>query len=52
MGLGNRHIHLGSPSRKQIRQHLDRLKPNWLTLGARHMANAVTQDWQEWKKSM
>lgn len=52
MGWETANIHLGSPSRKQIRQHLDRLKPNWLTLAARNMANAVTTDWQEWKKSM
>jgi Uncharacterized protein conserved in bacteria (DUF2252) len=53
MGWEIANIHLGSPSaRRQIRQHLDRLKPNWLTLAARDMANAVTEDWQEWKKSM
>lgn len=53
MGWETANIHLGSPpARKQIRQYLDRLKPNWLTLAARNMANAVTEDWQEWKKSM
>jgi hypothetical protein len=52
MGWETANIHLGSPSRRQILQHLDRLKPNWLTLAARDMANAVTQDWHAWKKSM
>jgi len=53
MGWETANIHLGSPaSRKQIRQYLDGLKPAWLFTAARNMANAVTQDWRDWKKSM
>ncbi len=50
MGWETANIHLGSrAARKEIRQHLDRQKPNWLSSAARDMANAVTEDWREWK---
>jgi len=53
MGWETANIHLGSQSaRRQIRQYLDRLKANWLTTASRNMADAVTKDWRDWKKSM
>jgi hypothetical protein len=52
MGWETANIHLGSRSVvKQIRQHLDRQKPGWLSDSARRMADAVTRDWRAWKKS-
>jgi len=52
MGWETANIHLGSrKAAKQIRQHLSRLKANWLPSAAKDMAAAVTQDWHEWKKS-
>jgi uncharacterized protein (DUF2252 family) len=53
MGWETANIHLGSRSSvKQIRQHLDRLKPDWLLTSARSMADSVTRDWRVWKKSV
>ncbi len=53
MGWEAANIHLGSrPTIKAIRQHLDRLKPTWLSSAAKDMAAAVTEDWRAWKKSM
>jgi uncharacterized protein (DUF2252 family) len=52
MGWETANIHLGSPAaRKQIRKHLNRLRPNWLSSAARDMAKAVTGDWRAWRKS-
>jgi Uncharacterized protein conserved in bacteria (DUF2252) len=52
MGWETANIHLGSRSEvKKIRQHLDRLKPDWLSGAARSMADAVTRDWRIWMKS-
>jgi hypothetical protein len=53
MGWETANIHLGSRSVvKQIRQHLNRLKPGWLSVSARGMADAVTRDWRGWRKSV
>jgi uncharacterized protein (DUF2252 family) len=53
MGWETANIHLGSQSAvKQVRQHLDRLKPGWLSAAAKDMADAVTVDWRAWKKSV
>jgi uncharacterized protein (DUF2252 family) len=52
MGWETANIHLGSPDAvKKIRQHLDRLKPDWLCVSARSMADAVIRDWRVWRKS-
>jgi len=52
MGWETANIHLGSSSaRKQVRRHLNRLKPDWLFSAAKDMASAVTEDWQAWQKS-
>jgi len=52
MGWETANIHLGSPSQvKQIRRHLNRLKPGWLLSAAKSMADAVTSDWRIWKTS-
>jgi hypothetical protein len=51
MGWETANIHLGSSAmRKRVRQHLDRLKPNWLSSSARDMAAVITKDWRAWKK--
>ena len=52
MGWETANIHLGTANaRKQIGRHLDRLPSNWLFATAKDMENAVTSDWQTWKKS-
>ena len=52
MGWETANIHLGSRSKlRQIRRHLDRMKPGWLSVSARCMADAVTRDWRAWRKS-
>lgn len=51
MGWETANIHLGSRSEvKQIRQHINRLKPGWLSASAKSMADAVTRDWRDWRK--
>jgi hypothetical protein len=52
MGWETANVHLGSvDAPKYIRQHLSRLKPNWLFAAAKDMEKAVTSDWHTWKKS-
>ena len=52
MGWETANIHLGSPkARKDVRRHLDRMKPGWLLAAAQHMVKVVTNDWRAWKKS-
>jgi uncharacterized protein DUF2252 len=52
MGWETANIHLGTvDARKQIRRHLDRLRPNWLFGAAKDMVKAVTTDWRAWRKS-
>jgi hypothetical protein len=52
MGWETANIHLGSPAaRKQVRQYLDRLKPDWLNSAAKNMAAAVSVDWRAWRKA-
>jgi uncharacterized protein (DUF2252 family) len=52
MGWETANIHLGSPGTvKQVRRHLNTLKPGWLLSAAKQMAEAVTDDWKVWKKS-
>jgi uncharacterized protein DUF2252 len=52
MGWETANIHLGTvDARKQVRRHLDRLKPNWLFAAAEDMVKAVTRDWRAWKKN-
>jgi hypothetical protein len=51
MGWETVNIHLGSRAAvKPVRQYLRSLKPNWLSVAAKNMANAVTEDWRAWKK--
>jgi hypothetical protein len=53
MGWETANIHLGTPSGiKSVRQHLERLKADWLLVAARSMADSVTRDWRAWKKSV
>lgn len=53
MGWETANIHLGTRSAlKPINQYLNRLKANWLSSAAINMANALTEDWRTWKKSM
>jgi uncharacterized protein (DUF2252 family) len=52
MGWETANIHLGSRNaKKEIRRHLGPLKANWLSSAAKDMAEAVTEDWREWKTS-
>jgi hypothetical protein len=51
MGWETANIHLGSrKSIKSVRQHLDKLKANWLPAAAKDMADAIKHDWHVWKK--
>ncbi len=53
MGWETANIHLGSiAAPREVRQYLNRLKPNWLSSAAADMAAAVTKDWRDWKKAM
>jgi hypothetical protein len=52
MGWETANIHLGTGRAvKHLRKHLKGLKPNWLSVAAKDMAQAVTEDWGVWKKS-
>jgi hypothetical protein len=52
MGWETANIHLGTGRAvKHLRKHLKGLKPNWLSVAAKDMAKAVTEDWGVWKKS-
>ncbi len=52
MGWETANIHLGNPkARKEVRRHLDQMKPGWLLGATQDMVNAVSQDWNAWKKS-
>ena len=51
MGWETANIHLGSRSAmREVRRHLARLKPGWLSVSAGSMAEAVTRDWRAWRK--
>lgn len=52
MGWETANIHLGSAAVKHMRRHASGLKGAWLDSAAKQMLNAVTQDWQDWKKAM
>ncbi len=51
MGWETANIHLGTPSaRKAILRHLDRQEKRWLHKSAESMLQAVSADWEVWKK--
>jgi Uncharacterized protein conserved in bacteria (DUF2252) len=50
MGAEIANIHLGEPRAVvRIQRHLRRLRPWWLIQAARHMADAITADWREFR---
>jgi uncharacterized protein (DUF2252 family) len=52
MGWETANIHLATPAAvKEVRRHLNTLKPSWLLSAAKEMAKVVTDDWRVWKKS-
>jgi hypothetical protein len=52
MGWETANIHLGSRNAvKQVRWHLNTLKPKWLLSASKDMAKAVTDDWRAWRTS-
>ncbi|MGA9040408.1 MAG: DUF2252 family protein [Terriglobales bacterium] len=52
MGWETANIHLGSQHAiKDVRHHLNTLKPNWLYSAAKDMVKAVTHDWSVWRES-
>jgi len=52
MAYETANIHLGTPhAREQIMRHLARAKAGWLLTAAESMAEALTQDWKEWRKA-
>jgi Uncharacterized protein conserved in bacteria (DUF2252) len=52
MGWETANIHLGSRNAvKQVRRHLNTLKPKWLLSASKDMAKAVTDDWRAWRKA-
>jgi hypothetical protein len=51
MGWETANIHLGTQSaRKAILRHLQKQKGKWLHAATLKMADAVREDWKEWKK--
>jgi hypothetical protein len=53
MGWETANVHLGSRSRvKELREHFKKLKPGWLLMAARDMADAVAADWRLWAKAV
>jgi hypothetical protein len=52
MGAEAANVHLGSRrQRKSILQDLQKRKPHWLRSAGRHMAKAIGQEWQDYRKS-
>ena len=50
MGKETANIHLGSPEAiPGIRSHLKSLRKEWLLTAARTMAEAVREEWKEWR---
>lgn len=53
MGWETANVHLGSrPIVKEVHAHLSKLKPSWLLTAATDMADAVSSDWQVWRKAV
>jgi hypothetical protein len=51
MGWETANIHLGSRRGvRGVRQHLNKLKRNWLSAAAKDMAKAVREDWDAWSR--
>ena len=50
MGFETANIHLGSGKAHAILNDLKKRKPAWLEHAAKKMAEAVLEDWQDWKK--
>jgi len=53
MGWETANIHLGTPgARRAIGRDLERRPASWLDHAAKAMADAVTADWQRWRKHL
>lgn len=50
MGWETANVHIGGAEARAIRRHLARLPKGWLHAAAARMAEAVTQDWNRWRK--
>src|SRR3989442_2213238 len=51
MGGETANVHLGSPNSRAIRADLRRRRKRWLYESARGLADAVDDDWHDWRKA-
>jgi len=51
MGFETANVHLGSKKARAIQADLRKRASGWLPKAAEKMLKAVTQDWEEWRKS-
>jgi hypothetical protein len=51
MGWETANVHLGSPGCRAIRADLKRRDKHWLYDAARGLADAVDDDWNQWRKA-
>ncbi len=51
MGFETANVHLGSGRSRAIQNDLKKRQHGWLHHAARQMADAVTQDWEDWRKT-
>ncbi len=51
MGWEAANIHLGSVGSRRLRADLVRRRPGWLGRAARHMHEAVLEDWKAWRRA-
>src|SRR6266705_1788636 len=51
MGWETANVHLGTPGSRDIRADLKRRDKHWLYDSARRLADAVDDDWHDWRKA-
>ena len=51
MGWETANVHLGSPGSRAIRADLKRRDKHWLYDAARRLADAIDDDWHDWRKA-
>src|SRR3989449_913988 len=51
MGWETANVHLGSPASRAIRADVKRRDKRWLHDAARRLADAIADDWRDWRKA-
>jgi hypothetical protein len=51
MGWETANVHLGTPGSRAIRADLKRRDKHWLYDSARRLADAIDDDWHDWRKA-